>query len=273
MKITLDNIQVFKDLVWGHFAHNQREMPWRVPESSGNFDPYKIVVSEMMLQQTQVPRVIPKYTQFVDQFKTVEMLAESPLSEVIIAWSGLGYNRRAKFLWESARILREHNNGLIPQTIDELQALPGIGYNTAAAIMAYAHNQPVVFVETNIRTVYIHHFFTNEDTVQDKDIVELVTQTLDQESPREWYWALMDYGTHLKKTKGNSSRQSAHFVKQSTFKGSRREIRGSILKELQAGPLKYIELEEKIGDERLSAILGDLVSESMIIKTGVMYSL
>lgn len=264
----------FNETLWGFYAQAGRhDLPWRLPVLNGSFDPYKILVSELMLQQTQVGRVIPKFHEFLMKFPTIQDLSKAPLGDVLTAWSGLGYNRRAKFLWQAAQSVTQDFNGTFPQTISELITLPGVGKNTAGAIVAYAFNQPAVFVETNVRTVYIHHFFSDHSDVPDAAILELVAQTLDQENPREFYWALMDYGSHLKRTVGNLNRYSKTYAKQSKFEGSRRQIRGQVLKLLAAQSYTFDQLTEQLQDERLEAVLGDLVSEGLITKTAGTYSL
>jgi A/G-specific adenine glycosylase len=267
------DIRKFRQTVRSHYAANQRDLPWRQPEADGNFDPYKILVSELMLQQTQVARVIPKYQQFLNQFPTISVLAAAPLAEVIVAWSGLGYNRRAKFLWQAAQHIVSDYQGRVPHDLTQLIQLPGIGANTAAAIAAYAFNQPVVFIETNIRTVYIHHFFADQSSIADKDIADIVAATLDKARPREWYWALMDYGTHLKATAGNLSRRSRHYTKQSTFAGSRRQVRGRVLRLLAPQPRTLAQLHDAIRDERLEGVLADLSAEGLISQRDILYSL
>jgi A/G-specific adenine glycosylase len=155
-----------------------------------------LLVSELMLQQTQVARVIPKYQSFLEQFPDVQSLAMADLSDVLRVWQGLGYNRRAKFLWQAAGAIDVLGN--FPTTYEELVKLPGIGSNTAGAILAYACNQPVVFVETNVRTVYIHHFFADRIDIHDREILSLVGQTLDREHPR----ALNERGRSLSELQG-----------------------------------------------------------------------
>ena len=148
--------------------------------------------------------------------------------------------------------------------------LPGIGKNTAGAILAYAYNQPVIFIETNIRTVYFHHFYADStDLVSDKELESLVELTLDREHPREWYWALMDYGTYLKKAAGGRLTSSKHYIKQPPLKGSVREMRGRILKVLVTGPKVEKELREKVeADERFEPALCSLLQEGLIEQNG-----
>lgn len=264
----------FQETVWAYYAeHGRHDLPWRQPEADGNFDPYKVLVSEIMLQQTQVQRVIPKFQEFLIRFPSSADVATAPLSEVLILWSGLGYNRRAKFLWEATRLVETEFDGEYPKHVKDLMRLSGVGPNTAGAIAAYAFNQPTVFIETNIRTVYIHHFFDDETEVSDAALRPYIETTLSHEQPREWYWALMDYGTHLKQTIGNLNKLSVHYVKQSTFAGSRRQIRGQIIRELGQKPLSLQALQAAVTDERLESILDDLLQEEMIRKTGDRFTL
>ena len=245
-------------------------MPWRDAPT-----PYHVLVSELMLQQTQVARVIPKFLHFMELFPTVEHLARAELAEVLTAWSGLGYNRRAKFLWLAAQSVVENFDGKLPESTDALISLPGIGKNTAGAIQAYAFNRPVVFIETNVRTVYFHHFFADSaDAVTDTQLAELVKQTLDSENPREWYWALMDYGTHLKATVGGRLTQSRHYRKQSPLKGSIREMRGKIITVLTRGRASDAELRKLVeADERFEKALTALMKEGLVMAGETDYGL
>jgi A/G-specific adenine glycosylase len=236
-------------------------MPWRTDHS-----PYFVLISEIMLQQTQVSRVIPKFEAFVQRFPDIATLAQATLGEVLQLWSGLGYNRRAKFLWQAAQALERDYAGVIPSTLTELVKLPGVGKNTAGAVMVYAHNEPVVFIETNIRTVYFHHFFEDSDApVSDMELRELVEMTIDTEHPRQWYWALMDYGSFLKKTAGGRLTQSRQYKKQSPLAGSLREMRGKILKVLSLGEQSETTLFAAVeGDDRFTPALDALQKEGMI---------
>jgi A/G-specific adenine glycosylase len=246
-------------------VRGRRDLPWRKPEPDGVFYPYKILVSELMLQQTQVPRVIPKFTQFIAQFPNTYALAHASLAEVLAVWNGLGYNRRAKFLWQAASIIENELHGGFPLTIDELVKLPGVGRNTAGAIMAYAYDEPVAFVETNIRSVFIYHFFKGHLAgVDDKAILDLVEQTLPNQDVRSWYWALMDYGTFLKQTVGNTARASKTYTKQSKFSGSRRQIRGRVIRLLLERQHTLDELYANVQDDRLKGVLQELVHERLI---------
>jgi len=272
MELTSQQTALFAETLWDNYArHGRSNLPWRVPEPDGSFDPYKILVSELMLQQTQVPRVIPKYTEFLERFPTVQALASAELGDVLRAWQGLGYNRRAKYLWQAAQKVNNLNH--FPEDVPGLVKLPGVGPNTAGAVMAYAYNRPAVFIETNVRTVYIHHFLHDADNVPDTQLRSLIEQTLDHQNPREFYWALMDYGSYLKATVGNLSRASKHYTKQSTFHGSRRQVRGQIIRLLGDAQLAYDELRVLIADDRLDAVLDELLGESLIRQTAGKYSL
>jgi A/G-specific adenine glycosylase len=254
------------ELLWDYYARHARDtLPWRQPDANGYFDPYKILVSEIMLQQTQVSRVIDAYKAWLVRFPDFATLAQASLADVLGEWLGLGYNRRAKFLHESAKQVVV--SGIFPKTQAELTKLPGIGPNTAGAIVAYAYNQPVVFIETNIRTVFLFHFFEDQTDISDTELLPYIKQTLDSDKPREWYWALMDYGAYLKRTKGNFAKNSKHHVRQSTFIGSKRYIRGQVLKSLSENQqLSLEQLHERIGDERLPAVLADLQKEGFLIQ-------
>jgi A/G-specific adenine glycosylase len=263
----------FQEAVWGYYRDEARSnLPWRDPEPDGTFDPYKILVSECMLQQTQVGRVIPKYDDFLTHFPTAAALAQATLGDVLRSWQGLGYNRRAKFLWQAAQAIT--TSSTFPDTLEALVKLPGIGPNTAGAILAYAFNEPVVFIETNVRTVYIHHFLADRiDLVDDKELRSLVAQTLDKTNAREWYWALMDYGSHLKTTVGNLNKQSKAYTKQSAFHGSRRQVRGAVIRVLREGNAPLGKLEGAIADPRLVSVLGELENEGLVRNDQGIYAL
>jgi len=255
-------ITAFRNVVWEYFATHRRAMPWRE-----RLDPYTVMVSEIMLQQTQVDRVRPKYEAFIQRFPTVHALAHAPLSEVLALWSGLGYNRRAKFLHGAAKEVIERYNGKMPESQKELATLPGIGPNTAGAIIAYAFNEPVIFIETNIRSVLLHHFFQDAEKVNDVDLHEVAAQVLDTSRPREWYWALMDYGTFIKKTFGNNIARASSYRKQSKFEGSLRQVRGQVVALLVEAPRTAEEMAAIITDERLPQVLAGLQAEKLIIQS------
>jgi len=223
-------ISRFRTMVNRYYASNARPLPWRETDS-----PYHILVSEIMLQQTRVERVEEKYRVFLDAFPDLGSLARASLQEVLGVWQGLGYNRRAISLKETARQVVDRFKGTIPDSPEELKTLPGIGEYTAAAIAAFAFHRPVPLIETNIRAVFIHCFFLDREGVRDSEIRPLVEATLDAANPREWYYALMDFGVMLKRRVPNPSRRSAHHGRQAPFEGSDRQIRGKILRILLEG--------------------------------------
>lgn len=215
----------FVDTVWTYYKDNGRHtLPWRATRY-----PYKILVSEIMLQQTQVDRVIFKYKSFLKRFPTVQKLAQADTKSLLLEWQGLGYNRRAVNLKRTAETIVNEYKGKFPTDLETLLKLPGIGKATAGDLLAFAWNKPSIVIETNIRTVFIHHFFKNQEKISDTELIPLIEKTLDKEHPREWYYALMDYGSFLKKQM-NINARSAQYKKQSAFKGSNRELRSTILK-------------------------------------------
>lgn len=261
----------FKKLIWDYYTQNKRGFPWRNIEN-----PYYVVVSEIMLQQTQTYRVITKYEQFIKNFPTIESLAQTQQADVIKAWQGLGYNRRALALHRTAQQIVEKYNGIVPDCPTILETFPGIGKATASSIAAFAYNKPTIFIETNIRAVFIYYFFINQSNITDDQLFPLVAQTVDQESPREWYYALMDYGVMLKKNCINPSRASKHHAKQSTFEGSDRQIRGMILKLLsQENFLSSEQLFQHIPREqkRIERALQKLSQEGFIKLTHETFTL
>ena len=204
--------------VWEEGARLYRDLPWR-----GIDDPYAVLVSEVMLQQTQVSRVEKYWDRFLKLFPTLDALASAETSLVLEAWQGLGYNRRALALKRCAEQCAEQYRGVLPDAYDELLVLPGIGKATAGGVLAFAYQKPVLYLETNVRTVFLHEFFPHEEEVSDRRIEPLVEQTCSKEDPRGWYYALLDYGAYLKSVLPNPSRRSRHHVIQSKFEGSRRQ--------------------------------------------------
>jgi len=260
----------FRRIVLGYYEEHGRDLPWRHTR-----DPYRILVSEMMLQQTQVPRVEPKYQEFVAAFPDFETLAAAPLSEVLRVWSGLGYNRRARQLKELAEeVVREHG-GKLPSTREELVALSGIGPATAAEVLAFAFGVPAPFIETNIRAVYLHHFFADACAVPDRELLPLIEETLDRDDPRRWYYALMDYGTHLKKALPNPCRRSAHHAKPTPYVGSSRYVRGQVVRALVEGAASADELADAIGQplERVQTALAGLLGDGLVVAEDGRYRL
>ncbi|MBX4211586.1 MAG: A/G-specific adenine glycosylase [Candidatus Yanofskybacteria bacterium] len=220
----------FQKLVWDFYRAHGRDLAWRKTR-----DPYHIVVSEIMLQQTQVERVKTKYEEFLKTFPTWQSLCRAPAGKVLKVWQGLGYNRRALALKKISEVVVKRYKGKLPDDPELLETLPGIGRATAGSIAAFAFNKPVPFIETNIRRVYLHHFFPHKNKVSDDMLSKLVSQTVSQSKAGEWYYALMDYGSMLAKQIENPNRRSKHYTKQSKFEGSNRQLRGAIVRELVNG--------------------------------------
>ncbi|PIY72478.1 endonuclease III [Candidatus Roizmanbacteria bacterium CG_4_10_14_0_8_um_filter_33_9] len=269
----------FIDTVWKYYVKNKRDLPWRKTT-----DPYQIFVSEVMLQQTQVSRVLIKYPFFINQFPTFKQLAQASITEVLKTWQGMGYNRRALYLKKAASIIINQYNGIVPDDPVILDTLPGVGEATACSIVAFAYNKPTVFIETNIRRVFIYHFFEDrklftlrgiDGKVDDREILSLVEQTLDHDNPREWYWAFMDYGSYLGKTGENPNKKSKHYTIQTQFEGSDRQIRGKILKLLLEHRRTEQEMIEelKVKKKRVKSILDSLEKEGFTLKKNDIYCL
>lgn len=256
-------------------------MPWRETR-----DPYRILVSEIMLQQTQVARVLGFYKNFIKRFPNFRALARAKSADVLRAWQGLGYNRRALALHRLAKEIVENYGGRLPRDTESLLSLPGIGKYTASAIRTFAFHEAEIMIETNIRRVFIHCFFGDEgkrkEKVTDDEIRRYLERTIDVKNPREWYYALMDYGAMLGglsrsgEIQKNPNRRSARYAVQSAFTGSDREVRGKILKKFLAAkklsaPAVYGELKES--PSRILKILGALLKEGFLVKKGNYYEI
>lgn len=262
-------VSAFQKHIYSSYHANPRPMPWRTTK-----DPYCIIVSEIMLQQTQVERVKTKYAEFLSAFPTLAALASAPLEDVLRVWQGLGYNRRALALKRCAEEIISRYNGQFPRDTGELESLPGIGPYTARAVAAFAFGIAEPLIETNIRTVFIHFFFHGRDKISDREIMPLVAATLDRHNPREWYYALMDFGVWLKQQHPNPGRRSRHHVQQSRFEGSNRQLRSRLLRAVMAGPgASALELAGQLGAEQavVERNLADMEREGFLCRTGSHY--
>jgi A/G-specific adenine glycosylase len=255
-----------REIVWDYYHDHGRDLPWRHDPT-----PYQVVISEIMLQQTQVTRVLERYARWLQRFPNFEALAAATVADVIDEWQGMGYNRRGLWLRQIAQTIVSEYDGRLPSEPALLQRLPGIGPNTAGSIAAFAFNAPVVFIETNIRRVFLHELFGDEVGVDDKQLMPLIAEALDHENPREWYYALMDYGAYLAKAVPNPNRRSKHHTVQSKFEGSRRQLRGEILRQLLDRPRGLTEFE--IEDARLPSTLDALVNEGFVVLRGDDYTI
>lgn len=250
--------KAFQTLVYREAAKHYRDLPWRHTK-----DPYHIWTSELMLQQTQVSRVIPKYQEWLQKFPTIESLASADTATVLKTWKGLGYNSRAiRFKAGAAQVLEQYE-GKVPKNHKELVGLPGVGTYTAGAIRAFSWNLFTPIIETNIRTVFIHHLVPKE-IVSDRELLALVDQYSDHENSRDWYTALMDYGTYLKSQGIQTNARVQGYKKQSPFKGSVREARALILDAVTEGPIRDLPAHP-----RQQQALESLVKEGLVeVKEG-----
>ena len=271
MKTSAIPFAEFRKLIYSTYEREGRSFPWKE-----NTEPWGIFVSELMLHQTQAERVVPFWKRWMEKWPSPAALAKAPLEEVLREWSGLGYNRRAKYLKESALIIERDFGGVVPETPEVLVKLPGIGPYTAGAIACFAYNHPSLFIETNIRRVMLHFFFYEKEGISDREIMPIMGETLDRENPRKWYWALMDYGAGLKKLAINPNRRSAHYYRQNAFKGSLRQIRGSIVRCLvsggnaKAGEL-FARLDVPVEKEDFYRALEALISDSLVAEEKGVY--
>ncbi|CAN5141815.1 endonuclease III [soil metagenome] len=265
------DIDDFKKTIWNYYKEHKRILPWRE-----EITPYGVVISELMLQQTQVPRILIKYPEFLEIFPDFQSLAEAPFEKLLRLWQGMGYNRRAIYLQQIAQKIVGEYGGVVSTDPTILETFPGIGPATARSIIIYTYNKPEVFIETNIRRIFIHHFFQDKEGISDREILPLVERTVDRLKPRDWYYALMDYGTALVKTVENPNRKSKHYSKQSKFEGSNRQVRGGILKLLLEHTFLVSEdivSLSKFEKDRVYPVLEELKAEGFVCEEKGKYSI
>lgn len=261
------SIDSFIDTVCEQGQKLYRDFAWRQTS-----DPYAVLVSEVMLQQTQTSRVERYFATWMERFPTIDALAAASTADVLDAWQGLGYNRRALALKRTAEQVSEGLAGVLPFTESDLCELPGIGPATAAGILAFASNRSAVYLETNVRTVLLHEFYPDEDGVSDKvlrRLLEDVNARVEERaiSAKQWNYALLDYGVYLKKTYPNPSRRSKHHTRQSAYEGSRRQKRARLLEAILACPGQSTAALAKLYGYEFALtedILNDLATEGFI---------
>ncbi|HSX01923.1 MAG TPA: A/G-specific adenine glycosylase [Candidatus Saccharimonadia bacterium] len=268
MEIDAEQLRAFRERIWDYYRDYGRDLPWRHEPT-----PYQVFVSEVMLQQTQVSRVLERYPRWLKRFVDFEALAAASVAEALAEWQGLGYNRRALWLRAAAERVVNEWGGQLPRDPAQLVTLPGVGPNTAGSIAAFAYDEPTVFIETNIRRVFLHEFLGDREGVADAELRPLIAAALDREQPRQWYYALMDYGAALAKQVPNPNRRSKHYNVQSKFEGSLRQLRGEVLRQLLAGPMAAADLTAAMSDERLPAVMTTLVAEGFVVITADGYRL
>ena len=276
MGVSPERLEEFSATVWERGRELYRDLPWR-----DTHDPYAILLSEVMLQQTQVSRVMGRWEQWLETFPTIADLASAPLPPVLELWQGMGYNRRALNLKRCAEEVVAMHDGVVPSDKKALLGLPGIGPSTSAGVRVFAFRQPDMYLETNVRAVFIHELFPGRESVADKELVSLVEATCPQDARvRAWYYALLDYGAYLKKTMPNPTRRSKHYTRQSKFEGSHRQKRAYLLRRVIDDALSTEDLaRDLVQSERASgrqepsveevrAILDELEREGFVMRRG-----
>jgi A/G-specific adenine glycosylase len=259
----------FRRTIYSNYEESGRVFPWRE-----NTDPWGVMISEFMLQQTQTDRVIAYWERWMRLWPSPRDLAKAPLDKVMREWNGLGYNRRACYIKDSAGIIVKSFAGKVPETPLDLESLPGVGPYAAGAIACFGYNYPAIFIETNIRATMLHFFFQGREGIKDKEIFPLLKAVLDRENPRKWYWALMDYGAALKHVTTNPNRKSAHYTKQSIFSGSFRQQRGQVIKALVfLGPGSVEDLARRtgLGKEDVYKVMETLERDLMVAEDEGVY--
>ena len=276
MGVSPERLEEFSATVWERGRELYRDLPWRVTH-----DPYAILLSEVMLQQTQVSRVMGRWEQWLETFPTIADLASAPLPPVLELWQGMGYNRRALNLKRCAEEVVAMHDGVVPSDKKALLGLPGIGPSTSAGVRVFAFRQPDMYLETNVRAVFIHERFPGRESVADKELVSLVEATCPQDARvRAWYYALLDYGAYLKKTMPNPTRRSKHYTRQSKFEGSHRQKRAYLLRRVIDDALSTEDLARDLAQserasgrqepsvEEVRAILDELEREGFVMRRG-----
>jgi A/G-specific adenine glycosylase len=261
-----ERIQEFQKKVFSFYQKNKRDLPWRKTT-----DPYKILLSELMLQQTQVNRVILYYEKWITRWPDIHALASASLAEVLQAWMGLGYNTRAINLHKAARkIVTEFDNDVL-EAMKQYKEIPGVGRYTSQAVQIFSTNADIVTIDTNIRRIFIKEFHLPEK-VSDKELWRLAEKCLPKGRSREWHNALMDYGAlHLTSQKTGIKPKT----QQSRFEGSDRQIRARILRCLLNDTMSLSELKKtfRIEQKRLRRILDKMVTEKIIVNNNNSYQL
>ena len=276
MGVSPERLEEFSATVWERGRELYRDLPWR-----DTHDPYAILLSEVMLQQTQVSRVMGRWEQWLETFPTIADLVSAPLPPVLELWQGMGYNRRALNLKRCAEEVVAMHDGVVPSDKKALLGLPGIGPSTSAGVRVFAFRQPDMYLETNVRAVFIHELFPGRESVADKELVSLVEATCPQDARvRAWYYALLDYGAYLKKTMPNPTRRSKHYTRQSKFEGSHRQKRAYLLRRVIDDALSTEDLARDLAQserasgrqepsvEEVRAILDELEREGFVMRRG-----
>ncbi len=260
------------------YAPRRDAYPWR-----GSHDPYAVWVSEVMLQQTQASRVVPAFGSFLRRFPTVRALAAAARRDVVRAWGGLGYNRRAVRLSEAARVIVRDHGGRIPRDPAALRELPGVGPYTAAAVASLGFGDPVAVVDTNVRRVVARvHLGIDGHDAPAREVATLADAWLDRDDPVTWNQAVMDLGREVCRPKPRCDvcplarvcrfRLAGSIAgrgpkRQGPFEGSTRQVRGAVVRALRSHPsLTRTRLSAETGftRERIDDAIGTLVTDGLV---------
>lgn len=279
----------FRWAIFRWFAAHGRDLPWRRTR-----DPWRVLVSEVMLQQTQVDRVIPKYLSFVRRWPTPAAMARAPLRDVLSAWSGLGYNRRAAHLKAAAETVVRAHGGVMPADVEALEALPGVGRYTARAVASFAYGQDVALWDTNVRRIALRVFRGGEfaDADPGREALErLLADALPSGRSRDWHGALMDFGSAVCVSRNplcascplrgvclaaprflEGERPPRRLARpQARFAGSRREARGKVVRMLAAAGKRgasELAVVDALEREDAGAVIGSLVRDGLVVRKG-----
>lgn len=259
-------ISSFQQKILQYYQKNKRDLPWR-----HTTDPYSILLSELMLQQTQVSRVIEYYTKWLHTWPTIQHLSKANRKDVLQAWIGLGYNTRGINLHKASQIIVEHYNGDVIAAMDDYKKIPGVGKYTSQAVKIFSTNADIITVDTNIRRIFIHEFNLPQD-ISDSKLWSIAQYCLPKGKSRQWHNALMDYGaTYLTSKKTGISPKTT----QSTFEGSDRQIRAQILRDLLTKPLTLQDLTNQYNhsSDRLLKILEKMKKQEIIKQENKTYYL
>ncbi|HVQ00922.1 MAG TPA: Fe-S cluster assembly protein HesB [Candidatus Thermoplasmatota archaeon] len=257
MEISDITISKFQRKVWAFYRTHRRRLPWRTTH-----DPYKILVSELMLQQTQVSRVITFYNKWIQQWPTIQDLAHASRREVLQAWMGLGYNTRALRLQQAAKTIVGDYQGDVVQAMRQYQEIPGVGRYTSQAVLIFATNADLVTVDTNIRRIFIHEFGLPKD-ISERNLWDLALRCLPTGRSRDWHNALMDYGA-LHDTALTTGVKPK--TRQGRFEGSNRQLRAQVIRLLLQQDRSFTELQKRLDvpKVKLQHILATLIEEDFI---------
>ncbi|MDH4169602.1 MAG: A/G-specific adenine glycosylase [Acidimicrobiia bacterium] len=287
--LTVDTADVDRDAVLAWGRSTRRDLPWRRTR-----DPWAVLVSELMLQQTQVSRVVPRYEVFLRRFPTATACAAAGQAEVVRLWDGLGYNRRARHLHQAAATICDRHRGEVPERLEDLLALPGVGPYTARAVLVFAFERDVGAVDTNVARLLARW---QGRTLSRHEVQAAADATVPPGQAWEWTQALFDLGATVCTKRSPScgrcpvrpdcawagvgadpAKGSAGVGgSQSRFDGSDRQGRGRLIAALRRGPVASADLAATAGwtddDARAARVMAALVHEGLVVPDGDVYRL